>query len=35
VLLPIGSMHEVINDHETILRFIAAVAPPFPAPKEK
>ena len=35
VLLPIGSMHEVINDHETILRFIAAVAPPFRAPKGK
>jgi hypothetical protein len=28
-------VHEVINDHETILRFVAAVAPPFPAPIEK
>jgi mannose-6-phosphate isomerase-like protein (cupin superfamily) len=35
VLLPIGSVHEVINDHEDVLRFIAAVAPPFPAPVKK
>jgi len=35
VFLPIGSMHEVINDDETILRFIAAVAPPFPVPVER
>lgn len=32
VLLPIGSVHEVINDYESILRFIAVVAPPFSAP---
>jgi len=32
VFFPMGSVHEVINDHDSILRFIAAVAPPFPAP---
>jgi mannose-6-phosphate isomerase-like protein (cupin superfamily) len=35
VLFPIGSVHEVINDQDTILRFIAAVSPPFPAPRKK
>jgi len=32
VFLPMGSMHEVINNQEGILRFVAAVAPPFPSP---
>jgi len=35
VLLPIGSTHNVFNDHESILRFIAVVAPPFTAPVKK
>jgi mannose-6-phosphate isomerase-like protein (cupin superfamily) len=35
VLLPIGSTHEVINDQNTILRFIAVVSPPFAAPVKK
>jgi len=30
VLFPIGSTHEVINDGDTVLRFIAVVSPPFP-----
>jgi mannose-6-phosphate isomerase-like protein (cupin superfamily) len=35
VLLPIGSTHEVINDQNTVLRFIAVVSPPFAAPFKK
>jgi len=35
VLLPIGSTHNVFNDHESILRFIAVVAPPVTAPVKK
>ena len=35
VLLPIGSTHEVINDENTVLRFIAVVSPPFAAPVKK
>jgi len=35
VFFPMGSVHEVINDQDNILRFIAAVAPPFPAPRKK
>lgn len=30
VLLPIGGVHQVINDGDTILRFLAVVSPPFP-----
>jgi mannose-6-phosphate isomerase-like protein (cupin superfamily) len=35
VLLPIGSTHNVFNDQESILRFIAVVSPPFKAPVKK
>jgi mannose-6-phosphate isomerase-like protein (cupin superfamily) len=35
VLFPMGSTHEVINTQNSILRFVAAVAPPFPAPVKK
>jgi mannose-6-phosphate isomerase-like protein (cupin superfamily) len=30
VLLPIGGVHQVFNDGDTILRFLAVVSPPFP-----
>jgi mannose-6-phosphate isomerase-like protein (cupin superfamily) len=29
VLLPMGSVHQVFNDGDTVLRFVAAVSPPF------
>ena len=35
VLFPIGSVHEVINDEDSILRFIAVVSPPFPQKGKK
>jgi mannose-6-phosphate isomerase-like protein (cupin superfamily) len=35
VLFPIGSLHEVINDEDSILRFIAVVSPPFPQKGKK
>jgi quercetin dioxygenase-like cupin family protein len=30
VLFPVGSLHEVINDDDSVLRFVAVVSPPFP-----
>ena len=35
VLFPVGSVHAVINDEDSILRFIAVVAPPLPRTKPK
>jgi len=35
VLFPVGSVHAVINEEDSVLRFIAVVAPPLPRTKSK
>ena len=35
VFCPAGSVHQVLNDGDTLLRFVAAVAPPFVPEKFK